>query len=191
MYPFEQQPRAYEDYANAYHIRDYSRVDPREAMRIVQHFQQSAPPEVVNNLFEHYFKHLLPELRLLFVQQMPVAYQANPNNPRSMAQSFSAFIQQLPGWCYQMTPGGGDGRSVVHRDSDGHGCSGGNLPTGLPRAREKPSLLGLCWRMKERRERLFSFQKEVERRLYVSIFTGKQALLGSSSSPKSVVFWPM
>ena len=96
-YPFEQQQRAYEDYANAYHTRDYSRVDPREAMGIVQHFQQSASPEVVHDLFEHYFERLPPELRLPFIQQMPVAYQANPNNPRSMAQSFTALIQQQRG----------------------------------------------------------------------------------------------
>jgi hypothetical protein len=44
--------------------------------------------------------------------------------------------------------------------------------------------------MKERRERLFYFQKEVEQRLHMDIFTVKQALLGLILAQKAPCFGP-
>lgn len=102
MYPFDQnRQHVYEQYAYAHDTGDYSRVDPNEARGILQHFMQSAPPEMVQGLLQQYFEQMPAELRVPFAQLLPSPYGINPNHPRQIAQQFHYLSQQQPEWLDQ------------------------------------------------------------------------------------------
>jgi hypothetical protein len=108
MYPFDQKRQhVYEQYVSAYDTGDYSRVDPHVAMGILQHFLQSALPEMVQGVLQQYFQQMPPALRAQLAQQMPSPYGLNPNNPLQMAQGFQSLSQQHPGWLDQVSRQGG------------------------------------------------------------------------------------
>ena len=97
MWPFDRNNhQAYQQYAQAYDSGYYDNVDPNQAANHMQQFVQNAPPDVQQRLYEQHFSQMPFEQLAALAQHMPGHYNADPNDPRSMAQSFMRLGQENP-----------------------------------------------------------------------------------------------
>jgi hypothetical protein len=97
MWPFDNNnQQAYQQYAQAYDSGYYDNVDSNQAANHMQQFAQNAPPDVQQQLYEQHFSQLPFEQLAALAQHMPKHYNANPNDPRSMAQGFMRLGQEHP-----------------------------------------------------------------------------------------------
>jgi hypothetical protein len=97
MWPFDNNnQQVYQQYAQAYDTGYYNNVDPNQAAYHMQQFVQNAPQDLQQRLFEQHFSQMPFEQLAALAQHMPRHYNADPNDPRSMAQGFMRLGQENP-----------------------------------------------------------------------------------------------
>lgn len=97
MWPFDQNNhQVYQQYAQGYDSGNYSGLDPFQAIGHIQQFLQSAPSDMQQQVYQQHFEQMPYEQRALLAQRMPPEYQADANNPWSMAQNFMRMGREQP-----------------------------------------------------------------------------------------------
>ena len=97
MWPFDRNNHAvYQEYAQAYDTGNYAGINHQQAFGHLQQFMQNAPTDFQQQVYQQHFSQLPYEHRALLAQQLPPEYYADPNDPWSLAQSFTRLGQEQP-----------------------------------------------------------------------------------------------
>lgn len=97
MWPFDQNnQQVYQQYANAYDTGNYYGFDQNQVLNHLHQFFTGAPANMQQQLYQQHFAQMPFEQRMLLAQQMPPQYYMDPNDPYSMAQSFTRLGQEQP-----------------------------------------------------------------------------------------------
>ena len=92
----------YQQFAQTANTGNYSQLDTQQAAALLQHFLQTAPPDVQQRAFQEAFNQMPQEHRQLFGQQL-----GGTTNPQQMAQSLQQTGQQQPNALQQILGPGG------------------------------------------------------------------------------------
>ena len=97
MWPFDQNnQQMYQQYAQAYDTGNPYGIDNNQMWGHLLQFMQGAPMDMQQRIYQQHFDQMPYEHRALLAQQMPQGYYMDPNDTRSMAQSFHRLGQEQP-----------------------------------------------------------------------------------------------